>query len=86
MDAVSRPQNTAYAKAMALQDALLSAFAKEENRPKDRPDEKVLFNAPFQMLIAAQRNIDETRSPEKDSSEPRPLLQQGVGETVDTTA
>lgn len=86
MDAVSRPRNNAYAKAIAAQDALLAAFAKEENRPKNRPDQKVVFNAPFQMLIAAQTNIDETRSAQERPPDQRALLQQGVGEEIDTNA
>ncbi|MBN9063829.1 MAG: hypothetical protein J0H41_15490 [Rhizobiales bacterium] len=81
MDGVKPAPSAPYAKAMALSDALLSAFAREGKRPSDRPDEKVLFSAPFQMLIAAQKNIDETRS-----QEPRAPLQDGVGEEIDTRA
>lgn len=81
MDGVKPVENAPFAKAMALGDALRAAFARDEKKPKDRPDEKVLFSAPFQMLIAAQKAIDEAQT-----QEPRAPLSDGVGDEIDTTA
>ena len=77
MDAVSRPASPAFAKALASQDAILAAFAREADKKKNSPDEKVIFNAAFQMLIAAQKNIDQTRDA---------ALPEGLGQQIDTTA
>lgn len=77
MDAISQRTGLAYAKALASQDAIFAAFAKADHKPKEQKDEIVILNAQFQLLAAAQKNIDEAN---------KAALAEGVGGGVDAKA
>lgn len=77
MDAISQRPGSTYEKAVAAQDAILAAFAKADNKPREHSDEIVILNAQFQLLAAAQKNIDEAQDA---------ALGDGVGGAIDAKA
>lgn len=59
MDAINPTPSASYEKALAAPKAIIAAFARDAANDLNRAEKDVILNGVFQMLVAAQKNIDE---------------------------